>query len=180
MLARGWISQWGSQGKLAGAPGSFIVSSTLSLGVSKHVHALQECSLGFLQSSYKSHWFSNQLRGLIFHALDPGWDAQYVVWTPHSPGRIPMPVISPSSSVFSPRNVGPNRITSPSLPNSMWIFLYSLDCRRIFLPVSILFSVRIALCVVVFLICSWGKLSSVSSFSTILISSSRISFLKNL
>ena len=41
-------------------------SSSLFQGVIKHVHSLQERILGFLQSSYKSHWVSSQLRGLVF------------------------------------------------------------------------------------------------------------------
>lgn len=51
------------------------------------------------------------------------------------------------------------------LPDSVWIFLYSLHwCIRIFLPVSHLFSVWIVPCVDVFLMCLCGEVSSVFIF----------------
>ena len=46
-------------------------SPTLRREVSKCVHSLHELSLVFLQPSCESHWFLNQLRGLIFLVLDP-------------------------------------------------------------------------------------------------------------
>lgn len=88
-------------------------------------------------------------------------------------------MISPSSSVSPPRDMSPNMIMSTlSLPNSMGIFLHGLGCRSIFLPACMLFMLRIAPCVVVLLMCSWGKVSSVFSHSTILISFLGMSFLK--
>lgn len=84
-----------------------------------------------------------------------GWGAQYVAYSPHSPGRISDPVF-PSSSVFSLVEVGPNLIASPLfLTNSVWIFAYSLGYRRAFLPVFRLVSVIIALKVDVTLMYSW-------------------------
>ena len=75
------------------------------------VHTLHEQSLGFLQPACKSHWFSNQLRGL---------------WIAHSPGRISERPMSPSSPMSPPRGMGPNPLTSfPFLPCSMWIDLTS-------------------------------------------------------
>lgn len=46
-------------------------SSYVFQGAIKHVHSLQESIPGFLQSTYKSHWFSSQLRGLIFPMSNP-------------------------------------------------------------------------------------------------------------
>lgn len=52
---------------------------------------------------------------------------------------IPLLFVSP------PRSTGPNMVTSHSfLSNSGWTFLYSFGCKRNFLLISSLFSVRIA------------------------------------
>lgn len=48
---------------------------------------------------------------------------------------------------------------------------YSLGCITVFLPDASLFSARVAPDIDIFLICSWGKVSSMSSCSPILISS---------
>ena len=45
--------------------------------VSKHVHILHRWILGFLQRCSPSHWFSNQLRGLIL--ILQGWGTQYMI-----------------------------------------------------------------------------------------------------
>lgn len=52
----------------------------LVLGVIKCVHALHEQSLGFLKLCCQSHWFSNQLRGLIL--LDPRTGVHNIWFTP--------------------------------------------------------------------------------------------------
>lgn len=62
------------------------------------------------------------------------------------------------------------------LPDFLWIFLHSLACEGAFLPVSILLSVRTAPPVDVFLLCPWGKVSGMSSHSTILILSPLVFF----
>lgn len=99
-----------------------------------------------------------------------GWGAQYVVQTPQSPGRISQPVISPSSCLFPAARTGPSLIPSPPfLPDFMWVFLYSLGCKRAFLPVSSLFSARVAPHIDLFLMHSLGEVSPMS-YSTILIS----------
>ena len=75
----------------------------------------------------------------------------------HSLGRISDHMITPSSSVSLARSMTLDLIASPVfLLNSVWILLYSLDHRRVFLPISILFSVRVALPVDVFLMYSLG------------------------
>ena len=126
-------------------------------------------SLGFLQPSCQSVVFK-PTKGTCLPSA--GWGAQYVVQTPPSPGRICKPMISPSSSLSLPRDVSLDLIASPPfLPDSLWIFLYSLGCQRVFLPVSSLFSVRIYFHVDVLLMCLWGEVSSAPSYSTILISS---------
>lgn len=49
-------------------------------------------------------------------------------------------MISPSSFVSPASARGHDSIVLPFLPDSMWIFLYSLSCTGNFLPVSKLFS----------------------------------------
>lgn len=39
---------------------------------------LHEWNLGFLQLSYKSHWFSNHIRGLVFLVSDPRAGVPYM------------------------------------------------------------------------------------------------------
>lgn len=93
-----------------------------------------------------------------------------MAWTLCYPWRIPEPVISPSSSVCPSKRVGPDQIAPPSfLPDSVWIFVYSPGYRIAILLVLMLISVRVALYVVVVLMCLWGKMSPVSSYSSILI-----------
>lgn len=66
--------------------------------------------------------------------------------------------------------VGPNHIASPPfLTDSMWIFLYSPDCRRLVLLVPRSTSVTVPLYVVVVLMCSREEASPKSSYSAILI-----------
>lgn len=78
--------------------------------------------------------------------------------TAHSPGRIYGPGYSPSS-LSSPWDTGLDLIFSfPFLPNSVSVDVsYNLGCRRLLLPLSNLFSVRIALRVEVFLMCLQGR-----------------------
>ena len=66
-------------------------------------------------------------------------------------------VISSSSPVFPPGGTGLDLIAfPPSLTNSVWLFLYRLDYRRNFLPLSSLFSVSITPQVDLFLMCLCG------------------------
>ena len=88
-----------------------------------------------------------------------GWGVQYVVWTTHSPGRILSLCNRSWSDCFS------------FLLSQIHVDLsYSLGCIRVFLPISSLFSVRTTSHVDAFPMFSWGKVSSASSYSTILIS----------
>lgn len=118
---------------------------------------LHAWSLGFLQLSSKYHWFSNQLEKLIFLVLDLRAGLPNICSNIHSLGRISDHMITPSSSVSLARSMALDLIASPVfLLNSVWILLYSLDHRRVFLPISTLFSVRVALPVDVFLMYSLG------------------------
>jgi len=93
-----------------------------------------------------------------------GCDAQYVVWTTHSPGRILKFFHSPLS-LPPPWGTGPNLLTALLLPDFVCIFFIALIVW-VFLPVSSLFSVRIALHVNVCLIYSCMAMTSISSYST--------------
>lgn len=65
-------------------------------------------------------------------------------------------------SVVSPSFSGPlDYITSSLLPDSQWLFFYVLGCRTAALLVFKLFSGRVNLFLVVFLMCSCGKVNSV-------------------
>ena len=77
--------------------------------------------------------------------------------------------VIPSFSSLSPaRSTGPYRtVSSPFLPDSLWIFLYSFACRKVLSPASWSSSVRGAPHVVVFLTCSWWEMSSASAYLTI-------------
>lgn len=62
-----------------------------------------------------------------------------------------------STSLLCPKDVGPNLIAFiPFLSDFVWIFLYILSFKIIFLPVSSLFLARLALHVDVFFMCLWG------------------------
>ena len=63
-------------------------------------------------------------------------------------------MISSSSSVFPTRGADTYKITSPFLPDSVCIFLYSLAYRKAVLLAPRLISVRLSLHVVVILLCS--------------------------
>ena len=56
--------------------------------------------------------------------------------TPQSSKKIFSPMISPSSFVSPASARGHDPIVLPFLPDFMWIFLYSLHCRKSFMPVS--------------------------------------------
>ena len=59
------------------------------------------------------------------------------------PRRLSHPMIVPCPSLSPPRYVAPKLIASSLfLTNSLQIFVYSLGCRRAFLPVSFVFSVN--------------------------------------
>ena len=77
--------------------------------------------------------------------------------------------VIPSFSSLSPaRSTGPYRtVSTPFLPDSLWIFLYSFASRKVLSPASWSSSVRGAPHVVVFLTCSWWEMSSASAYLTI-------------
>ena len=104
-------------------------------------YVLREQSLSLLQPSCKSHWFSNQLRELVFLVLDPRAGVPNMWFKPLTPqGGSPSPWYP---SLLCPWLGSPNLIASPPfLPDSVWIFLYSLVSSLP--PVSSLFSRRIA------------------------------------
>ena len=116
-----------------------------------------------------SNWIELNWRGLIFlvsSAVLPN-----ICWTAHTPGRTSEPMHSPSSSVSSSCPC-PDLITSFSfLMTLVWKFPYNCDCVRIFLPVSSLFSMRLASHRDIFLMCSWMEVGSESSSSAFLIPS---------
>ena len=90
--------------------------------------ALLQWSLHFLEPFYKSHWLSNQLKGLIFPLLDckAGVPICGMKIFPLSPGKIPEPMMSPP-------------LLCPLL--GVWVpsWLCLLSC---FVPVFSLFSER--------------------------------------
>ena len=74
-----------------------------------------------------------------------------MVRTTYSQGKLSKPIIFPSSSLSPPRATGAYLILSLSfLPDSVWIFLYSLGCRRVSLPVSFVFSKNYSTCRCIF------------------------------
>lgn len=105
----------------------------------------QACACGF------QGWSLNFLQPTGFQTSKQDSSSQY--WTAGLgcpicgsdcllPRRISHPMIVPCPSLSPPRYVGPKLIASPLfLTNSVQIFVYSLGCRRAFLPVSSLFSV---------------------------------------
>ena len=109
------------------------------------VCSLHRCSISFLWPSFKSHWSSNQLRGLVLPVLDPSVGAPTCYLNPSLPRRDLQACDIPSSSRSSPTVVSPDLITSSLfLLNLGWIFLCSLCNKWIFPAISSLFSVRIA------------------------------------
>lgn len=159
-----WSMCWGYHGKPARAYGDFqSVSSALFLGLSKHMCEFFMSGVFFLIALQYSHWFSNQLRGLVFLLLDPRARV-FNMWRKLQ--REALPWWYPFLFFVPIRDTGHDLISFPPfLPNSLWVFLgwYSLGCRGVFLPVSSLFSVRVASHVDTFLMCSWRELSSTSS-----------------
>ena len=67
-----------------------------------------------------------------------------------------------------PRGTGPNLIPSlPFLPDSVWIFSQVWSCRSI--SSSLITFLDCSICRCIFDVFSWGEVSSMSSYSTILI-----------
>lgn len=123
----------------------------------------------FLQPCCRSHWFSNQLRGLILLMLDPGLGWPLCLLNCSLPRREspslcnPVPLLYPLIKV----QVQPNCFSS--LPTWFCVyFLQSFGYKKSLLPMFSLFSVSIAPHIYVFLMCSWGQVSSVSSYLAIL------------
>ena len=94
-----------------------------------------------------------------------------MVWTTYSPRRVSEPVLSHSSSMSpSSRGRGPHLLSSlPFLPRFPWLFLYSLGCRRVFVPDSSLLSVRTVPPVEIFFWCvyidTWVQHPNLPSWS---------------
>lgn len=90
-----------------------------------------------------------------------GWGAQYVAQAIHSPGWVFV-----FSSESPPRGTGPNFIGSlPFLSDSKRIFLTVLVVQEFFCQ----FPISIQRELLHILMCSWGKVSFIFSYSTILI-----------
>ena len=127
-----------------------------------------------LMSSYTLHLFFRPDEGTSLPSIRfQGSDALYVAQISYSPGS---PSPSPWWFPFLLCSLlGMQILTlllfSHLLHDFVCIFLYTLSCRRVFLHFSRLLSVRITLHVDVFLMCSYGEVSSASSYFTILISS---------
>lgn len=97
-----------------------------------------------------------------------------MAWTSCSLGRVLEPVISPSS--LSPSQgvwVLTRSCLLPSYQTVCGSLFYSLVVKRAILLVFKSIPVRVILYVVVLLMCSWGELSLVSSYSAILMPPSR-------
>ena len=78
-------------------------------------------------------------------------------------------MICPSSSGSPTRGMGPDYLVCPSfLLGSVWVFLYSIDCRKATLLIFRSFSRKVAIHVAVALMCL-GEVSLESSDSAILI-----------
>lgn len=128
----------------------------------------------FLQPFCKSPWFSNQPRKLIFLVLDSsGLGCLVCDLNLHSPGRISQAHDIPFFLVSTSCRCGSQSdCFSSFLPNSAWIFLYSLGCRRAFC--QFVFSENCSTCRCLFM-CLWAaggrEVHSASSYSIILITS---------
>lgn len=113
---------------------------------------LQQVVLSFLQPSSTPPWFSHRVDGLYwmsgskaelpnmwFRSLNPQGDSMSLRY----------PCLSGSRT----RCVSPNQITSLLfLPDSVWIFLYSCDFRRVILRAFRPISMRVVLHVIVVLL----------------------------
>lgn len=156
-----FLLRWMLRGRtnLARVPGSFNSVLCLVAALSKHVPALHKSHLGFLLLLCQSHWFSNQLRRLDFLVLD------HRARVPHLWFKLLTPLVESVDPGIPPPLcllLGTQVLTwffsFPFLPNCVSVDVsYSLGCRRLFLPVSNLFSMRIALHVEVFLMCLQGR-----------------------
>lgn len=111
-------------------------SSTLHQGASKHVYSLWVFQ--FLTAVFKFHWFSIQLKDSSSQCQIPGLGCPVCALNTSLFREAIQAIIFPSSSVDPPWGMYRSLITSlPFLPNSVWIFLHSLDCGR--LPTSLQF-----------------------------------------
>ena len=61
------------------------LSFILFPGGNEHVHSLHKQNLGSLQPSCKSHWFSNQPRGLVFPLSNPRVGVPNMLFKPLTP-----------------------------------------------------------------------------------------------
>lgn len=143
-------------------------SSALFLGESKPVYLLREHKSRFLTALVFVLLVFKLARGTCIPSVRPqGWGVHCGLNSSLSrkdlqAGIIPFPVY-----VFLLGIQVSMTVALPFLPNSIWIFPYTLGCMS---PSASLFSMRIAPCIDAFLMCSWGEVSSVS-YSAILISS---------
>lgn len=159
-----WDRCWESHRKLARVLGCLRFFSALF----QHVHALHECSSSFSHCPCESHWSSEQSVG-TYPVADPiALACDFNISLPRDCTQsmqssllcaligVPIPTWSlPFSSCLIPCI----SFLQPLLYNSLSVrcqFVFSKSCSRYRY---------------IFLICSWGKVSSMSSYSPIFISS---------
>ena len=84
------------------------------------MHILHKQSLGFLQLSSKTHWFSNQQKGLIFPVSDPGLGFQiYGLNFSLSKEDLQVCDIPPSPLCPLLGAPGPDMTNAPLVPSSL-------------------------------------------------------------
>lgn len=111
-------------------------------------------------------------RGDFSFLCSKDWDTQYVVWSTCPPGRISTCIISLSES--PPWSTGSSLIISlPFLPYCICIFFqpWLYKCPSFSFQLDFSKNCSTVEHVDVFVMCSWGEVSSTSSYCTILISS---------
>ena len=164
-LGSGWGTCQGCR-KLVRGLGSFNLLPPPCFGSKQVCLCSSQVESRFLWPRRQSYCFLNRLRGLVFPVSDPRAGVPNRWFTLLTPQEVsPHPWNSPLLCVPSQGcRSQPDHVSS--LPTQFHVdFSYSLVCMRVFLPVSSLFSVRIALYVEIFLMCSWEEVSSVSSYS---------------
>ena len=103
----------------------------------------------FLTAVFKSHWFSIQLKDSSSQI--PGLGFPVCALNASLSREAIQAIIFPSSSVHRPWGTYPSLITSlPFLPDSVWIFLHSLDCGRLSTSLQFVFGDTCSTCWFIF------------------------------
>lgn len=136
-------------------------ASVLWLGAGKTVHTLQEQSQ-FSRSPPISSTRCQTSQGGCLHSQTLRLGCSIWGSNPSLPQDDRQACDTPSSSVSGTRGVGPNQTASPPfLPDSVWFFLYGLDCGRSISPSTALHAVVVPMC-------WWVKVSSASFYTTLI------------